>query len=309
MLSQHLHATIAYYDCLDYPLTAFEAWKHCLVLGAEREPPSFRLSEAIEALEQLRDAGRIETLSGFFFLPGRHVLVPARLRDEKTAVAKLKRARRLIGWLGLVPFVRMIGITGSLSMKKGDAESDWDFFVVLRTGRMWIGRTCLTGFLHLIGKRRHGAKIANRACLNYYLTEAGLEILTKDIFAAHEYRFLLPIFDTGVAQRFELANSWIRQFKPNFALTEMPPRFLGPDRPVMTRVQRFLERLLDIDGLERWLSGWQRKKIAANPKSRLAGSFIVATDTALIFLPRPKGPQIFERFKTRLGETAASIPV
>jgi hypothetical protein len=77
-------------------------------------------------------------------------------------------------------------------MKHGERGSDWDMFVVLRAGRMFLGRTILTGFLHLIGKRRHGKWVSNRACLNYFVTDDSLEIGTKDLFSAHEYRFSYP---------------------------------------------------------------------------------------------------------------------
>jgi hypothetical protein len=60
-------------------------------------------------------------------------------------------------------------------------------------------------------------------------------------------------------------------------------------------------------GWEGFLSHWQKKKIARNPKSRTPGAFIIATDDALIFLPHPKGPVVFDRFKERLAVHGLSL--
>lgn len=302
MLKKCVFNTLVYYDCFDYPLSLFEIWKHLLLddeEGADFRHDLFSVATVVDGLVR---EGKVVCQRGMYVLAGRETLVPQRLREEKISVQKLRRARRLIAWLRFVPFVRMIGITGSLAMKKSEPQSDWDFFVVLSAGHMWLGRTWLTSFLHLLGKRRHGRWIENRACLNYYLSDRHLEISSKDLFSAHEYRFLIPVFDSGVFRRFEIANRWIATRKPNFNLTELPLLWTLPKSLGLERGQRFFERLSDWPALERWLAHWQRHKIMKNPKTWLPGSFVEASDRALIFLPHPKGPKVFERFKTRLSE-------
>ncbi|MEP7162601.1 MAG: hypothetical protein ABI747_02455, partial [Candidatus Moraniibacteriota bacterium] len=213
MLRKHVFSTVVYYDCLDFCPTAFEVWKHLLVLEDDGAKP-VSLSAVTNALRDLVTERRVVVLRGMYLLPGREEFVPMRIREEKISVGKLKRAQRLIRMLQWVPFVRMIGIAGSLAMKKSEPKSDWDFFVILRSGHIWLGRTFLTGILQLLGKRRHGQYVENRACLNYYLTEEALEISGKDAFAAHEYRFIVPIFDRDVFRRFELAGApWRRSNK------------------------------------------------------------------------------------------------
>jgi hypothetical protein len=248
-----------------------------------------------------RFSGRIAEKNGFYFLLGREALVERRIQSEKLSVEKLKGMRRLARILQYVPYVRMIGATGSLAMKHGARGSDWDMFVVLRSRRIWMGRTVLTSFLHLIGKRRHGRQVNNRACLNYFVTEDNLEIATKDLYSAHEYRFLIPLFSFSLFQIFELKNRWIKGYQPNFSLTVLPNRWLVHDGTRVQQTRNFLERCLDSCRLETWLGTWQKKKIARNPKTHLDGSLIEATDRALVFLPRPRGPMVFEKFKERLS--------
>jgi len=302
-LSGNIIATLAYYDVFDQPLTAFEVWKHLTVEDVEKggsEPVS--LGGVVSALDGKDIRNRIAFRDGFFFLPGRERLVRLRIGTEKIAVAKLRRIRRLAVAIRLVPFVRMIGITGSLAMKKGNSDSDWDFFVVLRTGRIWTGRTLLTGFLHLIGRRRHGRYTRDRACLNYFVTEDRLIIPTEDLFSANEYTFLIPVFGRETFQRFELKNRWIARLKPDFLPTEALPLWYVRDTDVARSFRTALEHLFDSDRLEAWLGGWQKKKIMRNPKTGSEGGHIEASDQALVFLPDPHGPRIYEKFRKRLGE-------
>ncbi len=299
MLRKNVLATLCYFDCLDYPPTLFETWQHLLAID-ESESGSVSFGEVLRVVDTLSQEGEVQVTHGFVTIPQRTALVAERLRAEKVSVQKLKRAKKLARFIAWVPWVRMIGITGSLSMKKGAARSDWDFFVVLATGRIWIGRTVLTAILHLLGKRRHGKYVENRACLNYFVTEAGLEINPKDLFAAHEYRYLLPLFGWETFLRFERTNAWMKRFKPLTRLTEIAP--LWTFVPPSGSLTRFLENLFSLPRLETWLGQWQRKKIEKNPKTQWPGSFIQTTDRALIFLPRPKGPEIFEQFKLRLSE-------
>ncbi len=297
-LSKNLLATIAYYDALDCPLTAFEAWLHCVRMedDADGDGHAIRLGDVVAALSGDTFSDRIVPCDGFYPLRGREALVRSRIRSEKISSAKLKRVRSLSRFLAFVPFVRMIGVTGSLAMKAGDRESDWDFFVVLRAGRIWVGRTFLTGFLHIIGKRRHGKYHRDRACLNYYVSEDALEISTKDLFSAHEYQFLVPVVGEEVFRRFELRNRWIKKFKPQFRPIELLPLWYVREPGAAPRVRRLLEVVFDSAFLESWLASWQKKKIARNPKTRIFGGHIEATDQALIFLPKPRGPRVFERF-------------
>lgn len=301
MVPKTVIATIAYYDTLGYPMTEFEVWKHLLIPEGNEIVQPVRLFGVARNLQELIRQGAVIFHQGFYVLPGREFLVQQRLQQEREAVNKLKRARRLIGWSRFVPFIRMIAVTGSLSMKLGSRQSDWDFLVVMKSGAIWTGRFLFTAWLGFLGKRRHGKYIQDRACLNCYLAEHGLEVPLRDLFSSHEYRFLYPMIGEGTLRSFELANTWIRRYRPNFTLTELPVVFAYPQTRLMSRLQALLEAILPLEWLEPWLAQLQQRRIAANPKTALAGSYIQATDEALIFLPEPKGPKVFERFKNRLS--------
>lgn len=302
-LGKNIVATVTYYDVFDMPLSAFEIWKHLMTekTDAGDTDAVCTLKDVSLFLWSGQLNAKIGEKNGMYFLNGREGLVEKRIRAEKISVAKLKRMRRLARLLAFVPYLRMLGATGSLAMKNSERISDWDMFVVLRSGKIWTGRTLLTGFLHLIGKRRHGKKIQDRACLNYFVTENNLEIGSKDLFSAHEYRFFIPLINFPLFQIFELKNRWIRDYRPNFSLTFLPSLWTVGANTWGHSLQKKLEAGVDFFDMERWLASWQKEKIRRNPKTQLEGSLIEAHDQALIFLPTPRGPRIFEKFKERLS--------
>ncbi len=299
-LSKDIIDTVTYYDVFDYPLSAFEIWKHLLTLQEEGVRPSSYL-EVYAALRNETMCGTLLEERGFYGLRGREGLASLRIRKEKISAAKLRRIKQLARLIRLFPYVRFAGATGSLSLKHGDIGSDWDLFVVLRAGKIWTGRVIMTGILLLMGKWRHGRKVRNRACLNYFVTDESLEIGTQDLFSAHEYRFMIPLFNYPLFQKFELKNRWIARFKPNFSLSEIRPIWCVGESHRSFMIRRTCESIADAFPLERLCARWQKSKISRNPKTRWEGSYIEATDRALIFLPRPRGPRVYEEFKRRLS--------
>lgn len=300
-------ATVAYYDVLDYPLTSLEIWKYLIRTDYSGEDGNSQssLGEIRQALRDDKTCRFLENYRGFYFLKGRKGLVGERLRRNKTAILKFRQLRQVAALLVFVPFVRTIGVTGKLAMKHTRAGSDWDVLIILKSGRIWIGRTLVTLVTHLVGKRRHGNLIRNRVCLNYYITDKSLEIRTKDLFSAHEYSFFFPLFNTPTFKLFQVKNGWIRDFKPNFSPTDVAYVRTLEDNLLAKTIRRAGETLLDFDFIENRLRAWQHRRIMKNPKTHQKESLVDATDEALVFLPEPRGPQVFEKFKERIGSLSA----
>ncbi len=308
-LTKNILATITYYDVLDYPLTSFEIWKY-LANGKQEiafNEQKYSLEEIIVELNREGDRKFLGEFRGFYFLKGREKLVEKRINNSKIAAMKIKRLRRVVWLLRFIPFTRMIGITGRLAMKNTDIKSDWDLLIVLKDGKIWTGRTLVTLVAHLLGKRRYGNKIKNRVCLNYFITGKSLEITTKDMFSAHEYFFMLPLFDAGIYKKFQLKNRWIKNFKPNYELTEIGNLRILENTKLARVIRRAGEIIFSPKVLESWLGKWQKKKIMQNPKTRQSGSLVQASDKALIFLPEPQGPEVFEKFRKKLNNLISNL--
>ncbi len=312
-LQKNILATIAYYDGLNYPLTIFEIWKYlmkfsflnsgCLKDKNGAENLNYSLSNIVRELSEYNMRRLIEEHQGFYFWRGRKEIVDKRIKANKISEAKIKRLRRAVWFLRFIPYVRMIGVTGRLSMKSASQQSDWDVLIVLKNGHIWTGRTLVTAFLQLIGKRRYGKKIKDRICLNHFITDESLEVITKEKFpefSAHEFSFIFPIFDSGIFQKFQFRNSWIRNYCFNYYLAETKNLKTLEDNKITKNIRKVGEFFLNFKFLESWLANWQRKKIKRNPKTQLPGSFISVSDKHLVFLPKPQGSELLFYLKQKM---------
>jgi len=303
-LNKNILATIVYYNGLNYPLTAFEVWKNLIRTDYynNNQPMQTTLSEIIKQLHDDSLKTCIKNENGFYFLKGQSHLVEKRIKNNKISVGKINKLVRIAKWLRLIPFIKMIGMTGALAMKNAKVKSDLDILIVFKNGKIWTGRTLATLFLHIIGKRRYGTKIINRVCLNFFVTDDSLEIITKDLFSASEYMFLFPLYGWQTYERFQIKNQWIKSMKPSYALSEIPPLKTFSDSRASKFVRTIGEVILSADWIENWLRKLEKKRIIQNPKTHQEGSMVYADDNALIFLPNPHGPKIFEQFKEKISE-------
>ena len=307
-LRKYLLATVAYYDGFSYPLTAFEVWRYLIRTdySSDSERVEIELADTISALQSDVFSKFLENFSGFYFLKGRREIVDFRIKNQKISAGKLRRLRRVVFWLRFIPFVRMVGATGGLAMKNAHWKSDWDLLIVTAAGHIWTGRTLVTLFSQIIGKRRYDQKIVNRLCLNYFLTEQSLEVITKDLFSANEYMFMIPLFGGDVYHRFQIKNQWIKNIKPTYNLQELPHLKIITDNIFSKTFRNIGEFVLGGVWLEKGLRNIEKRKILENPKTHQEGSLVYAENDALVFLPVPHGPVIFERFKEKIEDFGLS---
>lgn len=304
-LNKNILATIAYYNGLKYPLTAFEVWKYLIRTdhgNDNSQPVQTTLAETIKHLQSDDLRKYIENKNGFYFLKGESYLVEKRIENNKISVRKINKLVRITKWLRFIPFIKMVGMTGALAMKNAKIKSDLDILIVFKNGKIWTGRTLATLFLHVIGKRRHDKKIIDRVCLNFFVTDDSLEIMIKDFFSASEYMFLFPLYGWKTYERFQIKNQWIKSMKPSYALSEIPPLKTIEDSYLSKIVRNIGEFILSAKWIENNLRKTEKKRILQNPKTHQAGSMVYADDDALVFLPDPHGPKVFEQFKEKIEQ-------
>ena len=191
--------TLAYSDIFDYPLTADELHRF-LVMSAERRD-----------VEQC--AARVKNISfkdGYFYLAGRDEIVGLRKRREITSRKIYKRAMFYGRVLGVLPFVRMVALTGSLAMLNLSKNPDMDFMLVTKHGRVWTARA----FAVVLGKiaRLFGDTI----CPNLIVSERALAWPLHDLYSARELCQMIPITGADFYLRLFSANPWVKSFFPNF---------------------------------------------------------------------------------------------
>lgn len=307
-LAKNILSTIIYYDILDYPMTAFEVWKYLDTskgVGTEGDIP--KLGDVVKELEDENLEKQIEQFRGFYFLSGRRELVEKRLEKNKLSERKFKIIKKVVSVLRFLPYVRMVAVTGTVAMKNAGRGSDLDLLIVLKHGRIFFGRTLVTGLVHFMGKRRYGGKISDRICLNCFLTDESLESRLKDSFSSSEYFFAVPIFGQKIFWEFQDRNDWIKNFKTNFYPQSMVNLKMLCEAGRARQVRRGLEKIFNLavfDGLEKRLEKWQIERIVKDPRTKEAGSIIMADPEALIFFHRAHSLEMDKLFQKRLSKAA-----
>jgi hypothetical protein len=93
--------------------------------------------------------------------------------------------------------------------------------------------------------------------------------------------------------------------KPSYALDELEPLGLIADSKLARFVRNSGEMLLKSAWIENILKKIETKRINLNPKTHQDGSLVYANDDALVFLPCPHGPKVFEKFKEKIQQLSA----
>ncbi len=148
-------------------------------------------------------------------------IVAQRLRREKQSAQYLRKAKILSQILKIIPWIKLVGVSGGLALHNASKKDDIDLFIITGRNRLWISRLLTLGLLSLIGQRRKvgekGRKIAGKLCLNILLEEDRLEQENKDIFVAHEILQMKVLWQRdGIYSKYLEDNSWAFKFLPNW---------------------------------------------------------------------------------------------
>lgn len=197
--------TILYGDVFHFPMTLPEI-HHFLI---HDEPVSL---EVIQNTLQNSDllASALIHEHHYFALCDRAEIIDLRLRRDRASQAMWDDAMRFGRWLARLPFVKMVALTGALAMHNAqDDEDDYDYLIVTKKGRVWLGRMFAVALVYW-GKVR-GVTI----CPNYILAEDSLEQGRKDLYIAHEITQMIPIYGHDLYWRMRRANPWAEVHLPN----------------------------------------------------------------------------------------------
>ncbi len=248
---QSILGALAYYDIFHYPLTIGEIQQFRDNRG---ETP--RLDKALASLVEKK---LIYRSGDFYSLQDNPLLAYRRKEGNQRAGQLLKKAVRAGRFLQNFPFVRAVGISGSLSKNYADVKADFDFFIITRTNRLWLART----IMHLFKKLTYLTGHQHYYCMNYYVDEDAFLLEEQNIFTAVELKTLLPVSGESYMQRFFAANPWADELLPF-----CPFRKTAEKEKNSSLFKRFTEWMLDNrlgNFLDNYLfrttaARWKRKK-------------------------------------------------
>ena len=194
---------LVYFDLFRYPLTSNEIR---LFLDCPSNETEFR-----EALDDLVNTKKIFRINKFFSLHNDPYLAERRIKGSEKAAVLLLKAERIAAFLYKFPYVRGIGISGSLSKNFADEDADIDYFIITKADRLWIART----FLHIYMKNPFLKNRRQYYCMNYFVDEADMVIEEKNIYTATELYTVIPMAGNGSVKRFFEINTWSHTYFPN----------------------------------------------------------------------------------------------
>jgi len=207
-VAKNILRVLLYFDIFQHPLKAEEIIQCC-------SEPSLSSDQVENELSFLISQGLISQDKKFFFLENKSQAVLRRLAGEAKAEKSLKIARRFTKLISSFPFVRGVCISGSLSKGYMDQETDIDYFIITKPGRLWLSRTLLVLFkkIFLLNSRKY-------FCLNYFIDDENMRIPDKNFFTATELVFILPTYNYELYSQLMDRNKWIRKYYPYFPQRE-----------------------------------------------------------------------------------------
>ncbi len=238
-----IHA-VAYVDVFDYPLTVEQVHRYLLAAPA-----------SLETVQDVLDNGRLvpDYLArdqDHFMLPGRESIVQTRRRRAGVAAEMWPRAVRYGRMVASLPFVRMVAVTGALTMDNVEPDDDIDYLIVTEPGRLWLSRLLVVVLV------RWAARRGDIVCPNYLLSENALTLVPHNLFVAHELVQMVPLSGRSVYQRLCRLNDWAARFLPN---AYGHARQVDVGSPLPQAARRLAEPLLRTP-LGTWLERWEMRR-------------------------------------------------
>jgi len=230
ILQKTILAVLVYHDIFNYPLKEQEIRRflvqirnHSVVKGnlvKMRDKFKFSKSQIQNSLKLLQKKEKVVKQDNYYCLSGREGIINLRKRREKYSKEKIKIAEKVVKVLKIIPWIKMIAVTGALAMNNSSKDDDIDFLVITAKNRLWLTRLLMVIVLEILDKRRRPdhKKVKDKICLNMFLDETVLS-LSKDkqsLFTAHEIIQMKPIFNKDyIYERFLQSNLWVKNYLPN----------------------------------------------------------------------------------------------
>jgi predicted nucleotidyltransferase len=313
-LEKSIIATICYYDTLDYPLTGFEIYKYLTnpsrIMNRELIA-NVSFNNILNVLENSSELKKIiQEKNGFYFLQDREKILSQRIKRQKLADQKWKKARKIIWLLQIIPYLRMIAVSGSLALGNTRKSSDIDILIVTKAGRIWTCRTLITILITILGKKHHKGKTRDRICLNHYITSKSLRIPFESLYNAQTYARLVNVYENNLFfQQFQKENLWVKNYLVFWLNAKAGNLRMIKENKIFISFAKFSEVVLDNragNQIENILGKWQEKRIKADPLFKKPGGRITADKNQLEFHPESHEVRIVKNFNQKMRDLGLS---
>jgi anaerobic magnesium-protoporphyrin IX monomethyl ester cyclase len=203
-LERAILATIAYRDLFDFAVTAEEIHRYLHNVTCEIGDVRAVLNESEFVDTHLASDGE------FFALKHRRSLLELRRERGRLSEELWRKALWRGQALTMLPFVRMVAVTGSLAADNPERGADTDFMLVTEGGRLWSVRA-FASTLALLDRMFWSGEL----CPNYLVSTEALTLESSGIYVAQELSQMVPIFGLDIYDSLRDANQWTFDYLPN----------------------------------------------------------------------------------------------
>ncbi len=208
--------TLCYSSVFDFPLTAREVFWRLAKL---------KLSQARvkKLLGQLKQAGLVQSQDGFWWWAGALALPAKKLRQEREGFSqkKLSSATTLFRFLSVLPWIKAVGVTGSVAVGNAKKDDDLDLLIITTDHSLWLTRLLVVLFAQKKRRRRSFAKEEkNSWCFNMWLTTGSLTLPKekRSLYSAYDLLQIKWLVNKDqTAALFLAKNLWVFNFLPRFS--------------------------------------------------------------------------------------------
>lgn len=269
--------TMVFFDLFDMPLTKEEACDFILY----KKLTLNELQDFIDHEEFI-----IETDNHIHF---RNRSLCLRVRKDKEIHAQklIRKAKRFVKWMQILPFIRTVAICNSLSFYSAEKYSDIDLFIITEKNRLFTARLFALAFTFFCRIRRSESNVAGRFCLSFMISKNKLNIqdikYKDDIYLTFWLRLMRPLIGQKTYRDFIDENKWIREF---FEYGIDQQKHLLDKSKSLLKIQKILEWPLNgrFGGLIEKLFGFWQKNRANNKMKKVNDpSGIIICDHMLKF--------------------------
>jgi hypothetical protein len=280
--------SVQYAALFDYPLTLSQL-RQTLIGSAQT---ASEIATAVSGSRAL--APFVEHKDGYYFPAGRSDLVAVRRNREARSRAFLQGHDLLLRLVTMLPFVRLVALSGSIAHLNLERGGDLDLFIVTRGARVW---STAVGVVLLAKLLRRRATV----CANFIIADTALAFAQQDLFSASQVIGLRPLHDDDVLRQLLAANPFVRRFYPNFHLAHS-------NRSRRRRSSRLLRRVIEAALAwpsaiaERFCRSTYRAYLRRRSATWTSPEQVVLGDTVLKLHTRSHRRMVMDRFARATSE-------
>ena len=287
---------LVFFDLFSYPLTDWEIWQ-----GVSFNLDFLSLKKIIE---KLLLENKIETLEGFYFLPGKQEIVRIRKDRYNYTNAKIKLARSAVRFFSWLPSVKLVAVSNLIGHHNLRAESDIDIFIITSSGRLWLSRLFCTGIMKLLNRRPNKKTKKDKICLSFYVSVSGLDLgnlrfKNGDPYFDYWLLGLFPLCDKDdYLNYFRSKNLWLKEAFPNCLLFKNGVSI--PGSPISLFEKSFFFLGDQLEKLARKIQLFILPKKLKELANQNSG--VVLSDSVLRFYLNDRRQEFLDKYKKRLAE-------